>query len=344
MKAAIRLARTLSLPLFIGGLSGSVAAPPPPLGSPPKHLTFNRYYRSSHLGYIMRAAYFTPAQIADPRWEAARMRVASNVRICRTSERIIHRDVVWYPVASRSGQQCGAIVYTVQCDVPNLAADGDLEQDRREALRFDADPPATGADCGEKDYTRKPQTRPISNEQLMARLLSPAAHCRAPDTSPANPIQLYSDSRLHFATEINPAFAAAHPQDPRYLVEVAHTGVANSFSRAELMLPRIRPSAIGNDGINILITETYAMNAAGRPYCVQLTARQGSRLWRRTISRNGFADYRLERAVRRDTRGLPRDSNAYWTPEIDLIRLAIEFGDGLARTADPVYRRDRASR
>lgn len=102
-------------------------------------------------GYVHRVGYFTRREIDDADWERARtLLMNKNVIMCgKKTERIVRRDLRWYPATARSGQQCAAVVYTVLCDAQNEGSG--MAESRRELLAEEPDKPMERA-CGHKDF------------------------------------------------------------------------------------------------------------------------------------------------------------------------------------------------
>jgi len=96
----------------------------------------------------------------------------------------------------------------------------------------------------------------------------------------------------------------------------------------------VRTTPIEDNGVNILVTQQLALKPDGTPYCVQLTARQGPRLWRRTIFRAGFVE-QLAQSIGIDREGRSRDPSRYWDPATDGGELASALGAYLLRHAAP---------
>jgi hypothetical protein len=73
---------------------------------------------------------------------------------------------------------------------------------------------------------------------------------------------------------------------------------------------------------------------------VQLTARQGTRIWRRRIVRPGFVE-QFREAVGVDRLGMSNDPSRYWNPLSDARTLTLALGAELVAHADPVYAQGR---
>jgi hypothetical protein len=163
--------------------------------------------------------------------------------------------------------------------------------------------------------------------------------CTEPDSVPADPIQVFDETRIHIGARIHPALSSLVPAliDLNYAARNPQAGIEHAFYRSQLMSPRFRRTPVPDDGVNILITNEYGLNAAGEPYCLQLTARQGPRIWRRTISRPGLVE-QLRGEIGMTPDGRSNDPNRYWNPFMDSLSLARSLGADLASHADPVYR------
>ena len=146
----IRPSRCAKLAAAVLGaaLTGSCA------GGPPAPMVSNRTWAPHHTGYVFRTGYYSRAELADPRWERGRRDMRQMTRFCDpATERVVRRDVRWYPATPTSGRRCAALVYTVQCQRANPMVRRPAEDIRRELL---ATEPARAIerDCGSKDYYR----------------------------------------------------------------------------------------------------------------------------------------------------------------------------------------------
>lgn len=269
--------------------------------------------------------------MADSRWEAVRLRMRTTLRHCHGGERLVRRDVRWYPATSLSRRRCAAVVYTFRCLVPGTGGIERLEQDRLTALQLDADP-AIERDCGEKDPARRPPTPPPpSYHQPMAELLSSSASCRTPLRRSLREVAMKADTRLQFRTLIHPSLAGAEGIGmPYYFVRSPRAGVEGAFNDASLIMPNMGFRSLPNNGTNIIVTQVFAPNPRGQGYCIRLTARQGSRIWQRQITRPELTEYRRGSSAI-DAYGRLRNRLLYWTPATDARLLATAFGAHLAR-------------
>jgi hypothetical protein len=87
--------------------------------------------------------------------------------------------------------------------------------------------------------------------------------------------------------------------------------------------------------VTVPFPQSYALDQAGRPYCVEMTARQGSRIWRRHVARKGLVDH-LQTEVGTDRDGRSNDPGRYWSPLDDARQLGAALGAHLIRRSDPV--------
>lgn len=277
-------------------------------------------------GYVYRASYFTAPEVRDSRWEERRLVSARGVRICAAGHRLLRRDVRWYPANAHSGRRCAAIVYTMQCadDDPSEAG---TEQDRRYEFRLDADPPI-GRNCRADPYPDPA----IQSAAAEAQLVLPRdfwPHCAEPDIVPRDPLWVFDETRIYLRTRLQ-------LDDPSRTA----SSVQYAFTLAQMIMPRVNSSPVPNNGTHIIITRGYGVGPSEHDYCEQLTAQQGARIWRRTITRSGDVEHlRQEVGVTRD--GRSRDPTRYWTPQGDARELALSLGAYLAAHADPVYREGR---
>lgn len=323
------------------------------LPAPPSHLLPSIEYHGGRFGAsAIRMAYFSAGEVSDRRWERRRRSEAVGYRQCPTGHRILRRDVRWYQPTLLSGQRCAAVVYTFQCTDQDPARADAIEQDRLYLLRMDEDPVA-GPDCHDP-FAAGGRPRTPSEEEVFAALLSTDATCAEPDQVPAAPIRVFDETRINVDVRVHPSLT----HDPGYLFSPRYTPraaalIGYSFSRAELILPRlrqpawpppqIRPPGIADDGRNILVTMDFGLAPSGEPYCVQLTARQGSSIWRRRIVRPGFVE-QFREAVGVNRLGMSNDASRYWNPLSDARTLTLALGAELVAHADPVYAQGRPRR
>lgn len=321
------------VPLALAGalaavLLGSCATGDP--GEPPLHWAINR----SSGGGFYRMAYFTDAQLRDPRWEARRMAQIRENTHC-LNVRIIRRDVRWYPATERSRRRCAAVVYTYQCMAPIESLTPRLNENRIEQINSAFGSPIE-ADCGEKDDARwpPPPPPPPSYHQPVEELLSDATACGRELKDNGRQIRVGRRTRVQVRTILHPALANAPGLGMLwYLVRAPEAGIGFAMYRAELVRPNFEELAIPNDGTNILVVQEFAPNSHGSGYCVRLTARQGGRVWQRRIERREFVE-QLRPIVGIDEHGLSRDPSRFWSPATDAKALAAALGDHLVRGSD----------
>ena len=132
--------------IVVVALAGSCAPAPPPL------MVSDGIWSPHHTGYIFRTAYYTEAELADPRWERGRREMRQATRQCDPArERVVRRDVRWYPATPESGARCAALVYTVECGTENRYVSAPAAEIRRRILATEPQR-AIGPGCGDKDY------------------------------------------------------------------------------------------------------------------------------------------------------------------------------------------------
>jgi len=259
---------------------------------------FSRSWISSRPGYIYATHYFTSEQTDDPAWEAVRLSKMDQVLICRTGKKVVRRDVRWFPVTRKSGQRCSAIIYTVKCDIPTLVPEDTSERDRREALLGELDEvPSKG--CGGKDRILGPDEPDYDMKQYLhaQALLADAGGCDFVDRQLDAEIVIFPQTRIGSSTTINRALAARFNEGylsylARDLPEYPERIIGSALLRVG-KLSAIFPSGgkAPRSSANIELVQTVGLGRDGRPYCVQLTALQGGRVWRRTIERSGAEGY-----------------------------------------------------
>lgn len=328
----------LLLPLA-AAMSDSQAAPGgSAAGPPPARLAADRTWVTGPRGYAFRIAYFTAAETADPRWEARRLEMMKQVHACQGGERMVRRDVRWYQPTPLSGQSCAAIVYTIQCSVPNRRQPDRLDADRIGLLRQDPEPPIE-AHCGEKDAAQRPPPTAVALAQRMdhpttEEMISPTAGCEPETGSSADPVRVLPETRIRVRTLMSPGFAAAVPFRGDWYPRIPAVHIAAAFSLAGRVLPRFRQSAVPDDGVNILITQEFGTARTGQPYCIRLSARQGPRHWEMRIERPGLVE-QLREVVGVDRFDHSNDPQRYWYPGGDATTLAESLGAYLLHHAAP---------
>jgi len=304
-------------------------------GEPPYPLAVGHTWRSDLGGYVFRIGYFTEGQVEDRRWEAARLRMMDSGRFCNGfgEGRIVRREVRWYEPTPVSRRRCAALVYTLHCTHPRQRPGDDLARQRILLLREDAEPPIE-ADCGEKDRARRPPPGPYRYNPPLQELLSPEAGCALTHARGGRPFRVTPETRIFTRTRIHPAFATHVGAHDGFGYRIPAWGIDHAFSEASRIPPRLRETAVPNDGVNILVEQDFALDDTGAPYCVRLTARQGGRVWQRRLVRAGLVEH-LARVVGKDRHGVSRDSSRYWAPTSDATLLAMALGSYLVAHAAP---------
>ena len=122
--------------------------------TPPERLAANRSWENARSGYAFSISYFTAAELKDIRWERKRLEMMKQARFCKTGERIVSRDVRWFPPTPESRRRCAAVLYIVKCDVPTLVPTDDLDESRQSFLTGPPDEPIE-KNCGEKDRAKR---------------------------------------------------------------------------------------------------------------------------------------------------------------------------------------------
>lgn len=316
-----------------------VAGSRPQAGEPPDRLAAERTWRSERGGYVFRIGYFSRAQVEDRRWEAGRLEMLDQGRFCNGlgEGRIVRREVRWYEATPQSGRRCAALVYTLHCTHPRERPDDALARARIQVLRQDAEEPIE-ADCGEKDHSRRPVPPPPRFHPPLEEQLSAEASCALDAGRSRGPIRVGPETRIFTQTRVHADFARSVPVGTHFWFRIPPSAIEWIFSRHSRIPPRLRTVPVPDNRINILVVQDYALDAAGRPYCVRLTARQGDRIWQQRIVRPGLVEH-LRREVGVD-RGVSRDSTRYWDPASDATLLSRALGRYLVAHAEP----DRAFR
>lgn len=275
-------------------------APASEAAAPPTDNTsFAMFWTSSKLGYIYRASYFTASQVADPAWEAKRLSKMDMVGICEGGHLVNRRDVRWFPATPESGQPCAAIIYTARCDMPTHAKIDSLELDRQESLLGEM-PTAPEKDCGAKEWAStldRPGYEMQRYLDAQAHLVDrPVCDWRKPELH--GKLTIHPETRVGLSTVIDRALAARmdqHWQLPQLVSEFGRLPegyVHAALNRAGRIGTIFPPShTVPDNPAHIRITQAIGLGRDGRPYCVQITARQGHQIWRRTIERSGAEGY-----------------------------------------------------
>ena len=247
-------------------------------------------------GYVDTRFYYTAAQASDRRWEAKRAPSPEWIRNnCESGKASVSRDIRWFPATPISGQVCAAIIYTVRCSGEGAGADADLAENHREMMLGELGAVPEKA-CGEKDSLRRPPSYfdDYINEYRRGQALlvdRPVCDLTTPTLDGA--ITITARTRVATNVAVDRALIVRYiDQNTNLRLDRIVAGrVGQSLLRAG-MLPNIftRDGIVSDDPANIRLTLTFGLNRDGRPHCVQLTARQGGRTWRRTIDRTGRID------------------------------------------------------
>lgn len=201
---------TLAVAAMIAGCTPSpVPTPMPALDS----ISVNKIWLQDTNGYVYRVGYFTQREIDDADWERTRILHKNRPVIqCKLeTERVVRRDLRWYPATARSGQKCAAAVYTVLCGVPSEGPG--MDRSRRELLAEEPYNPIERA-CGSKDrYVESPEEcvardfGPTSCQRMLAEN-GPAwrrrmeARAKGP-TSPPTSSEIVDHERFMIVAERN---------------------------------------------------------------------------------------------------------------------------------------------
>lgn len=305
--------------------------------APPDHIAISILGTTSGRGrFIYRQGHFTEAQVRDPRWEVRRREKMNQIRMC-PSYRIVRREIRWYEATPQSGERCAAIIYTGICASVLDGPDPDLDARRIAALRQDPDPPIE-AGCGEKDSARRSDPPRPSDEERRKALLSGEARCLPGEAASARPIRVGPETRFYVRALVNPAFAQVTPEPVRAdIAQLLAFALQWPFENIDRIPPQVRSSPVADNGANVLVTVEFAPTGEGRPYCVQVSARQGDRYWRRTIERTGFLENiaRVRREVGTTRRGHANDPSRLWSPGLDATLLMDALGAHLLAHAAP---------
>jgi hypothetical protein len=237
--------------------------------------------------------YFTTAQINDPTWEAKRLQSLETLGYCEGGKRVIRRDVRWFAATPGSQRACAAVVYTVKCDIPTSVIRDGFEIDRRDALEGELPSPIERG-CGGKDWTRMPASDPYirAYEKIRSHFVDREV-CNLQSPTLDAPLELTPATRMVVRYSVDRALAArfASTAFDNRLTSIVETAVGSGLFRANKISGIFPASGVVSDNsANIRAELSIGLNKGGRPYCVQLTARQGNRVWRRTIERTAPLD------------------------------------------------------
>ena len=145
--AAARWRVALIAPLGLALLNGCALAPP-------DRLAANRQWQNARSGYVFAISYFTAGELSDPRWEKKRLEMMKQAIFCKTGEKIVRRDVRWFPANPVSRKRCAAVIYMVECDVPTLVPTDNLSEIRQSMLSDPFEFPIE-RNCGQKDRFKR---------------------------------------------------------------------------------------------------------------------------------------------------------------------------------------------
>ncbi|MEO7689876.1 MAG: hypothetical protein ABIS51_11365 [Sphingomonas sp.] len=255
---------------------------------PPEQLATASSWATAKNGFVFTSYYFTAAQANDPRLEANRLQSMGTVKSCDGGTAIVRREIRWFPATPISGQRCAAIVYTVKCNGRTDLAHDDLAEARSEAMFGELDAPLENA-CGEKDRARVPlHDANIDIYREHQALLVDDQPCDLATPTLDGTIRLTDATRIASTIRFDRALAARYPDwsSDYYLPSVVKQAFRRGLYRAGKLPNIFPPDGIVSDRLdNIRITLSIGLNHNGRPHCVQLTARQGGHVWRRTIDR-----------------------------------------------------------
>lgn len=293
-------------------------------GKPPSKSKATEVWLSSKYGFIHATYYFTKAQVKDARWESQRLEAMRGVRFCKGGSSVIRRDVRWVPATPVSGQTCGVVIYTVKCDTPTNAQRDGFEQDRREFLLGELDrlprKQCTGVSRTGQVFPDSPAAEEKRNQLNIVD--GPACDMDAPKLDGV--IRITPKTRIAVTTNWERAFSKKFAgQDDDRLGRAVEGKIRSGLFLAG-MLEGIFPATglVSDEPDNIRVGLSLGFNRGGRLYCVQLTARQAGRVWRRTIERDDKTSA--------DSEGLfsgfdPSNAHPDPTPGDDAESLSSEF-------------------
>lgn len=260
---------------------------------PPERVAVDRQWITSERGMIYEVGYFTEAQIASRAWEARRRELGGMVKRCESGKRIVRRDVRWFPATEVSGQRCAAVIYTIQCDAPTSAKEDNLARDRQSLLVGELAGEIEKG-CGEKDLAKvlaNSESDSIRKYKKGLGMLAKREVCDFVGKDQDGPIRIFPETRIAVTAVMDEALAARYP-DLETIGRIDYRELVRRQLQASLTwghkLSNIFPAngKVSDEPVNIRVEIALGLNRAGRPYCAQLTARQGLQVWRRTIERN----------------------------------------------------------
>jgi hypothetical protein len=276
----------LLAPVLLGSCAGHLTAPP-------EYLSVDRIWESSKYGMVYAVGYFTEDQMRSAAWEAKRREMGSTVEVCTGESRFVRRDVHWFPATTISGRQCALVVYTIQCDAPTMAPLDTFERDRESLLKGEANQ-VIGKNCGEKDNSR---LRPGLDSSYFrdfrtgSEMLVDHEVCDFQAPSLDGQIRILPTTRIAVDIRMDSALAARYPSlqsigrdDYRRRFQGNIQQALYDAGKLETIFPP--EHKVSKDPANITVTAALGLNRSGHAYCIQLTATQDGRRWRRTIERD----------------------------------------------------------
>jgi hypothetical protein len=308
------------------GILAGLAAPTAAFGQAAGPVPDKWRIDQSYSGQVTALGYFSPAEEADPAWEAKR--VAWATWSGRGPRRhVIRRDVRWFAPARPGDPPCARVVYTTEYAGREGQGAADAHRNEITRLTFFAAEPYSPMEpgCGNKEPVLVQRTDDGAYDRWSERRAEAMrvtdSRCDAVQRDPTTPMRIYPGTRLWVRTAIDRALPEARA--PSVVFMLAHYPddviERRSWSAFRPSPPVINFGTLPDDGRNILITQLFGRSRNGEGYCVQLTARQGERVWSRVIDRPVAVP---ERNDMTDRMGLPRDPDHYWQPGIDARALA----------------------
>ncbi|MEL7730572.1 hypothetical protein AAG612_13640 [Citromicrobium bathyomarinum] len=301
MRAMLRRSISLLACLLWGCVSAPQAevgqigsAQPDDAGAVPEDLNVSRVWIGSTGGYIYEVGHFTPAQMASPAWEAARLAARKLAIFCPAEETVARRDVRWREPAATGEPSCARVVYTLTCSSKKKALNPALAYDREQSLLEEPALPAA-RNCGEKSrsnmqpavvggfrsraiYSRDAGCEPSLSSRTDAFELDDVTYMNTQTIASRSVLQ---QAALHLMDGVGFLENAVRKDGKVHLVEVA------------------RP--LPDDGRNLFVQKTYGSDREGR--CISLAASQGDARWRKTV-------YFAETPNRAEERSDPADDAA----------------------------------
>lgn len=146
-------------------------------------------------------------------------------------------------------------------------------------------------------------------------------------------IRLLPTTRMAIARQFEPGVVAAINTVNRRELAVSN-GVSDICTRTFRKIGRddgimASPGQIADDGVNILVTLTIGPNAAGAPYRVSLSARQGAARWSGAIERATYRD--IPGFIPISPNQTTPDGLPYWEPSMDANTLAKRLCNEIVR-------------